>query len=578
MIKIFAKIMQRKLNSYIYKYWKSQALIILLGLIILPLGLLNPYLTKLVIDKAYVSRDAKLFVIFSIAIAAIFIVSSLINSLNEYLLKRLNRRVNYEISRDVFRRLQSFSISFFNTKSTGEHLYKLSSDVRTVSDFVCNVTPQIAALLPRFFFILIIVFYLNWKIAIFMLLAAPVSCIHPYLFAKWLKDSARRMVEASQAFFKGLGELFSHILLVKAFGREKQEIKKFEEALANKTESELKLVKTSSVSSFSGAVLNKSMSGLVVLYGGYQVVKGEMTLGSLTAIMIYLAQLTGIFRSIGSLYENSIIASVSRQRLLEILDAKPKIEDVKDAVDFSILKGAIEFKGVSFGYEKETPLFKNINFSIPPGSKIAIAGESGCGKTTLLNLILRLYDTGSGVISIGGVDIKNIKLVLLREQIGIALQESFLWNATVKENILYGKEDADKNDMFEAVRVAEADTFILRLPGQYNSAIGEMACRISEGQKQRISIARAVIKKPKILILDEAMSSLDSETEAKIIDNIKDYLADSTIIIVSHRLSAIKKMDMVYFLESHSKMEIARHEELAEKNSKYGELFANQAL
>jgi ABC-type multidrug transport system fused ATPase/permease subunit len=225
-----------------------------------------------------------------------------------------------------------------------------------------------------------------------------------------------------------------------------------------------------------------------------------------------------------------------------------------DAIDHRILQGKIEFKDIVFGYSKGKPILRNITFSIAPTSKIVIVGPSGCGKTTLLSLMLRLYDVENGVILMDGMDIKKIKMKSLKEQIGIALQESFLWNDTVANNISYGAEGAGEDDIIRAAKIAEAHNFILGLPKQYDSVVGEDACKISEGQKQRIAIARALIKRPKIIILDEALSSVDMETEEKIIANMRLEFKDSTVIVVSHRPSTMSKMDTVYSLEDGSRI------------------------
>lgn len=565
-----------RFNKYLYKYWKPQAAVIVLGLIAVPLSLLNPYLTKLVVDKAYGNRDLKLFFILAIIGGSIFILSGLINSFSGYLSKRINCRVHFDMTRDLFRHLQHLPLSFFNERSTGEHIYRINADAGSVSNFVCNTIPQIVTLFPRLLFILIIVFYLNWQLALFAALLVPLTYIHPYLFGRWLREATRRMIEKSQGVFRRLHEAFSHIHLVKALSKEDYEITRFEQALSKRIDFELKNARLSNISSFSSSILNRVVSGISALYGGYLVIKGTLTLGSLTAIMIYLTQLTGLLRSIGDFYQTITVSSVTYQRLAEILDIKPKIANVPGAVDVHNLAGRIEFRTVSFGYKKDEFIFRGINFSIEPGAKIALTGPSGCGKTTLLSLILRLYEPREGSILIDDSDIKDAQLKSLKSQIGIALQEPLLWNDTIADNILYGAEDGSERQMIKAARLAQAHNFIIDLPQQYNSLIGEMACRLSEGQKQRIALARAVIKRPKILILDEAMSSIDSETEDKIVDSIREELKDSTVICVSHRLSTAKKMDLVYFLEGPSNMEVGTHEELIERNSKYRELFASQ--
>jgi len=563
---------------YLYSYWKLQLLVIVLGFISTPLALTIPYLTKLIIDKAYENKDFKLFLLLAVVGGCVFIVNSLINSLSSYLSRRINRKVNFDISKDLFRHLQSLSLRFYNNHSTGENIYRMQSDVRAVGDFVCNVIPQIITLIPRFICILIIVFYLNWKLALLATLLVPFTYIQPYFFSKWLKDIASRSILRGQGIFMELQEVFSRIRLVKALSREGYEVRKFEESLNKQLEIELKNIKVSQLGNFVNAVFQKTISGIIAFYGGYQVIQGTMTLGSLMAIMIYLGQFVGYLKSIGGLYQTITVNSVVRQRLAEMFDTQPDIVDADDAVAYHIKSGAIEFQGVYFGYKQDDPVLRGISFSIKPRAKVALVGLSGTGKTTILSLLLRLYQQQQGVISIDGVDIRKIKLESLKSQVSVALQEPLLWNDTVAYNILYGAEGAGREDMLKAAALAQAHDFIMCLPRQYDTIIGEGACKISEGQKQRIAVARALARKSHILILDEALSSLDSETEDKIITAILSQRRDSTVIIVSHRLSAVQKMETVYFLSQESTVESGTHSELLEKNVSYRELFTGQIM
>lgn len=565
-----------RFNKYLYKYWKLEAAVIILSLITLPLSLANPYLTKLVIDKAYGNKDLKLFLILAIIGGSIFILNGLIYSLKSYLEQRINRNVNFDITKDIFRHLQSLPLSFFNNESTSGNIYRINSDVGSVSSFVCNTIPQIITLLPRLLFTLAIILYLNWRLALFATILVPITCIHSYFFGKWLREITRRLIEKSQVFFRELYEVFRHIHLVKALGKEDYEIRRFEENLSQTIDFDIQNAKVSSINSFSRAVLDRIITGIIALYGGYQVIKGTMTLGSLTAVMIYSTQLFEMIKSIGGFYETIMVNSVSRKRLAELWDIKPQIKDKEGAIDYQILQGRIEFKNIYFGYKEDGLILKGLNFSIPAAAKIALVGLSGCGKTTLLSLILRLYEPMQGAILIDGLDIREIRSDFLKAQIGIALQEPFLLNESIKNNILYAKEDASMDEVIEAARRAEAHDFIMGFPAEYNTQTGEDACKISEGQKQRIAIARSIINKPRILIFDEAMSSLDSQTEDRIIDNLRREFSGSLFIVVSHRFSTAQKMDLVYFLESPSNIEVGTHEELIERNPRYKALFASQ--
>ena len=543
-----------RFNRYLYKYWKLETAIILLGLVTLPLSLLNPYLTKLVLDNAYGNKDLKLFLILAVIGGSIFIFNNLMNSLSSYISQYVNRKVNFDITKNLFKHLQGLSFDFFSDRSTGEHIYRINNDIRSTSSFVCNTIPRALEVFPRFLFIIAISFYLNWRLALFAVFLILVNFLHSYFFGRWARNVMRQLIEKSQDVFIRLHEAFSHIHLVKALGKEDYEMNRFNDTLSKMTDFELKSARISNASGLFDSILNKLIAGIIALYGGYQVIKGETTLGGLTAVMIYLTQLTAVVASISSFYETILISSISRARLSEVLNTKAKIQDLPDAIDHRILQGKIEFKDIVFGYSKGKPILRNITFSIAPTSKIVIVGPSGCGKTTLLSLMLRLYDVENGVILMDGMDIKKIKMKSLKEQIGIALQESFLWNDTVANNISYGAEGAGEDDIIRAAKIAEAHNFILGLPKQYDSVVGEDACKISEGQKQRIAIARALIKRPKIIILDEALSSVDMETEEKIIANMRLEFKDSTVIVVSHRPSTMSKMDTVYSLEDGSRI------------------------
>lgn len=571
-------------SKYVFKYWKLQAVAIVFGFLSIPLSILNPYIAKLIIDKAYAARDFKLFFMLAVLGGVIFVIITALDSLRNYLLKRIKHYVYFDISKDIFSHLQKLPLIFFNEKSAGEHLYKISNDAYSVSGFICDTLPQGVMLFPRFLFILIVIFCLNWKLALFTLAMVPIIFIHPYFFGKWLKEIAHKVVEKSQGIFKRLYEAFSHTHLIKAFGRENYETEKFEAALSEKIDFEIKNAKLSSISNFSGSLLSKIIAAAIAFYGGFQIIKGSMTLGSLSAIMLYLNQLIGLSRSISLFFQGFTLNSVSLSRLSEILDTEPKIIDKKDALDYRILQGAVEFKSVSFGYKKDEFILKDMHFKIAPGAKVALVGPSGRGKTTLVSLILRLYEVENGRLLVDGVDVSDIKLSTLKSQIGVALEAPFLWNDTIINNILYGLERhsscasaADiRQEAIWAAQLACAHDFIMSLPKQYDSVIGEMGCKISEGQKQRIAIARAIIKRPKILILDEALSSLDSLTQGQVITNIRGAFSNSTIIVVSHHFSLIQKMDLIYYLESFTQMHTGTFRELARSHVKFRELFINQ--
>lgn len=552
-----------KFYRYLLPFWKKEVLLLLLSGTTMLLGLANPYIAKLIIDKAYKDRDLKFFVILIAIGAAIFLLNGIIEGLVNYLNRYMRHRLNFDLNYKVFKKLQRLPYGFFQDSSTGEHLYKINYDIETVTQLILNTLPLVLTQLPRALFILGIVFSLNRKMGLFALALTPFLCLPAYYFIKRRKQGVKEWVEASQGIFKQLQEVFSHIHLVKAFGREGYEIKHYIRTLTERIRISLKYARLEIVALFVNGLINRVILGLITFYGGYQLIKGEITLGTLSAITVYLSQLSGLQGVFTDFFRNMSLGLVSYERLETILSVQSPIpmED-SNAREVVFPKGKIEFNDVIFGYKQGKMVLDKLSFRIEGGSCIALVGPSGCGKTTIINLILRLYNLTEGMILTDGHDIRNVKSKSLYAQIGVALQEPYLWNDTIENNLRYGNSGVSVEEIAKVTQLACIDELISSLRDGYRTVIGENACRISEGQKQRIAIARAVIKKPKILILDEALSSVDMNTEAKIINNLKDFLKETTLIIVSHRVSAIEKMDLVYFLAGPGEMLIAPHTQL----------------
>ncbi|MDP2924700.1 MAG: ABC transporter ATP-binding protein [Candidatus Omnitrophota bacterium] len=544
----------RKFLSYIAPFWKIEALAILLSGLSMAFGLVTPYLAKLIIDKAYPDKNLKLFVILISAIGIIFILGNLFKGIGNYLTRYVKLRVSLNLNKRVFKKFQRLPYGFFQDTSTGENLYKINYDIEQVTQFIADILPQTAVLIPKSLFILGLILYINPGMFIFVLVLTPFMYIGPFYFTKKLKESWKIWVENSQKVFKKLQETLSHMHLIKAHGKERPETRSYMKGVISNTRLRLKNTKIEVTASFFNSAIQKAILGLIVFYGGYQVIKGRMTLGSLSAISIYLSQLSGVQTMFANFIQQASSGLVSCERLDKVLEYSGGSIENRDAKSLEFYKGGIEFKNVVFGYNGGKKILDNVSFSIQGGSFIALTGPSGCGKTTIINLILRLYRPLSGEIFIDGNDINGIKAESLYSQIGCVLQEPYLWNDTIANNISYGKKDSCLNDIEEAAKIACADNFIQALPNGYDTVIGENACKISEGQKQRIAIARALIKKPKILILDEALSSVDMELENNIIENIKSFLKNTTLIVISHRISTVKRADIVYFISEPEEM------------------------
>jgi ATP-binding cassette subfamily B protein len=330
------------------------------------------------------------------------------------------------------------------------------------------------------------------------------------------------------------------------------------------------------LSGFANNAGNKTIIGLVGLYGGYQVIKGNLTLGSLTAITAYIYQLMGLPGEFSNFFHSASYGLISCQRINAILEERPKVVESINAKEVIFPKGEIIFQDVSFGYFPNKFVLNKLNFHVTGGGHIALVGPSGCGKTTLLNLLVRLYEPWGGEIIIDQWNINKLKLHSLRKQIGFALQEPFLWNQSIENNIKYGREEATREEILAVAKLTGIDDFVRDFPRGYQTLIGEDASKISEGQKQRIAIARALIKNPKILILDEAMASMDSASEEKIISNIKSTQKDLTLITVSHRLSTVMSADLAYYFFKPDEMIVDNPQNLCEYNREFIYLFTGQ--
>ncbi len=566
-----------KFFQYLLPYSKRQLLlIIVLSIGSSLIGLVNPYLTKLIIDDGISKKDLRAFLIFVCIGAGIFLLTEFVNAANTLLNQYVRARISFDLNRQVFKKLRNLSLSWFQDKSRGEELYLLGHDIDIVTNFITASLPQALLFFSRLLFTLAILFYLSYKIAVFALLLSLFLYLPPYYFKKKIQKAWEILAKNSQEAFRILDEFFSHIQLIKIFAKEIATTSAYLKRLIIDIRIRMKNTRLEISSGFANSAGNKIIVGLVGLYGGYQVIKGNLTLGSLTAITVYIYQLMGLPAEFSAFFHSASFGLISCQRINAILEEKLEAGEISGAQAAVFPKGEIVFQNVSFGYFPQQFVLKQMAFSIPGGCHIALVGPSGCGKTTLLNLLVRLYEPWEGKIIIDTWNIRKLKLHSLRKQVGFALQEPFLWNRSIENNIKYGKEEASKEEILAAARLTGIDDFARDFPQGYETIIGEDASKISEGQKQRIAIARALLKNPKILILDEALSSIDSAGEEKIISGIKERHKDLTLITVSHRLSTVMSADLAYYFFRPDQMLVDKPQNLCAYNKEFARLFSGQ--
>lgn len=556
-------------------HWKKGMLVLLLSGVLSILGLTYPFIAKLLIDKAYAKKDVSAFFFLMAIMAAIFIASALINAFLQFVNRYVEIKINFELKRLIFGKLQKIPFLVFQKYNTGKHLYSSVYDIDYVTYLVSNTIPQLALAVPKSLFVFGIVFYLNRQIALLFLLLLPFVYALCRFSAKLLKRNLAEWVENSEKNFSYAKEMLSHHQLIQATGTGRQALRHLLKSLVRNFRLNISNVRTNAVLSLVDSLLGKLAVGLLVIYGGLQVLRGEMTLGTLSAIALYLAQLAGFQGLLTNSFYHLTLGMVSCERLETLLDM-PVQAQVPQAACRVFTGGTIELKNVSFGYEPGKNILNGINARIDQGSLIALVGPSGCGKTTVVNLIIRLLKPIQGEIVIGATSVELFDNESFFSQVGVVLQEPLLWDDTVFNNIRYGKKDATQKEVLQAAQAACISDYISSLEKGFDTLIGENACRLSEGQKQRIAVARALVKKPKILIVDEGFSSVDAFTEEEAIRRIKCFLPGVTLIVISHRLSTITLMDTVYFFAHSGSVITGTHHSLLGDNSAYQKYLAGQ--
>jgi len=565
----------RNLLGFVLLYKRQILALFFLSFLSSLFFLAGPYFSKLFIDKAFLGKDLGKFLSLSFWGAVVFVFSTLFTLAGDIVKNRISVKLRLNLSHKLIRKFFSQDIAFFHSKSIGENLFRLS-DTEITANFLLEQCPQILSDIVKIILILGICLWLNPRMTVLLVILSPLFLIQSFYIQNKLRPIYEEIWRFSAYLYKELNEAFSKILIIKALGLEDFKRRRYLNSLVKNIRWRIKSFRWGLVSSITSSFLSKAIFGVITLYGGWLIIKGELSLGSYTAVMIYLTQLGGLLESMGFRLRNFVQESVSLEKLFEVLHARPTVRDLPEAKSVKNVSGEIIFQDVWFGYQENSPVFKGLNFHIPAFSWSGVVGPSGCGKTTLFNLILRLYDPWKGEVILGQRDLKLIKIRSLRENIAIATQQPFLFDASIKENISYGLKGVTQAEIEDAARITCIDNFVSQLPDKFDSLIGEDAFRLSQGFKQRVALARAILRKPRLLILDEATSSVDSQTEEKIFNNLKEQRAGLTTLIISHRLFSIKDADKIYFLKRDGQMETGTHRELLSTSHDYREFFANQ--
>ncbi len=575
--KVRDSVLIRRLISYLAPYKRQVTVAIITTLIAAAANFVGPLLLRVMIDTYISAGDVRGLTMMALLYVVVNIMGWLSSREQVYKVSWVGMKMVYRLREGGFSHLQALSLRFFAEGETGRIMSRVTNDVESIQElFGMAGIGVVISDLVTIIGVVAIMFYLSVELSLVSLTVVPMVAAVIVVFRKRSREAYLRSRRKVAGVYARLQEGITGVRVVQSFTREADNLQFFSQANIENLQANLQAARIASLFTPAVEILGALGTCIVLWYGGSQVMAGRMTLGIIVAFIAYLTMFFRPLITLSAFFNTFESAMAGTERVFELLDTDIEVKEAERPVRLPPLKGAVEFRHVTFGYDPRIPVIKDFSLSVAPGERVAIVGPTGAGKTTLISLLCRFYDIQEGTITVDGFDIREVSLASLRRQMGVVLQDPFLFSATIRENIRYGRLEASDKEVEASAMIVGAHEFISRVPQGYETMVMEGGSNLSTGQKQLISFARALLADPRILVLDEATSSVDPYTERLIQKALERLLEGRTALVIAHRLSTIREMDRIVVIDGGRMVEEGSHEELLARGGLYRRLYETQ--